>query len=141
MASPLGSVSAAAGSRRADAEGIRAPRGGSAQTVRLTSRPGQWIFQGWTVAAVARRARTENFPVASILFPRRLRPHLRALYCFARLVDVLGDEFEGDRLAALDELEREVDACYGGEPHVAGAARTAADRSASSLCRASRSCA
>jgi len=27
------------------------------------------------VAVVARRARTENFPVASVLFPRRLRPH------------------------------------------------------------------
>jgi len=68
------------------------------------------------VAAVARRARTENFPVASLLFPRRLRPHLRAVYGFARLVDILGDEIEVDRLAALDELERELDACYTGEP-------------------------
>ena len=59
------------------------------------------------VASVARRARTENFPVASVLFPRRLRPHLRAVYGFARLVDILGDELEADRLAALDELERE----------------------------------
>ncbi len=67
------------------------------------------------VAAVARRARTENFPVASLLFPRRLRPHLRAVYGFARLVDILGDEIEVDRLAALDELERELDACYTGE--------------------------
>ena len=68
------------------------------------------------VAEVARRARTENFPVASLLFPRRLRPHLRAVYGFARLVDMLGDGVEGDRLAALDELEAEVDACYEGEP-------------------------
>ena len=68
------------------------------------------------VAVVARRARTENFPVASVLFPRRLRPHLRAVYGFARLVDMLGDEVEGDRLAALDELEQELDACYTGEP-------------------------
>jgi squalene synthase HpnC len=68
------------------------------------------------VASVARRARTENFPVASLLFPRRLRPHLRAVYGFARLVDILGDEVEGDRLAALEELEREVEACYSGEP-------------------------
>ena len=68
------------------------------------------------VTSVARRARTENFPVASMLFPRRLRPHLRALYGFARLVDILGDEVEGDRLAALDELEAELDACYAGEP-------------------------
>jgi len=68
------------------------------------------------VAAVARRARTENFPVASFLFPRRLRPHLRAVYGFARLVDILGDEVEGDRLAALEELEDEVEACYSGAP-------------------------
>jgi squalene synthase HpnC len=68
------------------------------------------------VATVAARARTENFPVASLLFPRGLRPHLRAVYGFARLVDVLGDEIEGDRLAALDDLEREVDACYSATP-------------------------
>ena len=67
-------------------------------------------------AVVARRARTENFPVASVLFPRRLRPHLRAVYGFARLVDILGDEVEGDRLAALDDLELELAACYSGEP-------------------------
>jgi len=69
-----------------------------------------------SVDVVAARARTENFPVASLLFPRAVRPHLRAIYGFARLVDMLGDEFEGDRLAALDELERELDASYNGEP-------------------------
>jgi squalene synthase HpnC len=68
------------------------------------------------VAVVARRARTENFPVASVLFPRRLRPHLRAVYGFARLVDILGDELDDDRLAALAELELELDACYSGMP-------------------------
>jgi squalene synthase HpnC len=67
-------------------------------------------------AVVAARARTENFPVASLLFPRALRPHLRAVYGFARLVDILGDEAEGDRLALLDELEHEVEACYSGVP-------------------------
>jgi phytoene/squalene synthetase len=68
------------------------------------------------VTSVADRARTENFPVASLLFPRGLRPHLRAIYGFARLVDILGDEVAGNRLAALDELDRELDACYSGEP-------------------------
>ncbi len=68
------------------------------------------------IAEVAARARTENFPIASFLFPRELRPHLRAIYGYCRLVDILGDEAEGDRLAALDQLERELDACYGGEP-------------------------
>jgi squalene synthase HpnC len=69
------------------------------------------------VAVVAARARTENFPVASVLFPRRLRPHLRAVYGFARLVDILGDELDADRRAALDELELQVAACYEGTPH------------------------
>src|SRR6185503_11856533 len=69
-----------------------------------------------TASSVAGRARTENFPVASLLFPRALRPHLRAIYGFARLVDMLGDEVSGDRLAALDELEAQLEACYEGEP-------------------------
>src|SRR6266540_1991488 len=68
-----------------------------------------------SASSVAARARTENFPVASLLFPRALRPHLRAVYGFARLVDILGDEAAGDRLALLDELERELDACYTGD--------------------------
>src|SRR5438034_2306748 len=65
---------------------------------------------GMETAEVARRARTENFPIASLLFPRPLRPHLRAVYGFCRLVDILGDESEGDRLALLDECERQLDA-------------------------------
>jgi squalene synthase HpnC len=67
------------------------------------------------VAEVAARAAGENFPVGSVLFPRPLRPHIRALYCYARLVDELGDAYDGDRLAALDDLEREVDAAFAGE--------------------------
>jgi squalene synthase HpnC len=56
------------------------------------------------------RAAGENFPVVSFLAPRWARPHLRAIYAFARLVDNLGDEAMGDRLALLDELERELEA-------------------------------
>ena len=55
------------------------------------------------------RAAGENFPVASFLAPRFARPHLRAVYGFARLVDNLGDEAEGDRGALLDQLERELE--------------------------------
>ena len=68
------------------------------------------------VAEVAARAAGENFPVGSVLFPRTLRPHIRALYCYARMVDELGDAFEGDRLAALDELESQVALTFDGEP-------------------------
>jgi len=68
------------------------------------------------VSDIAARAAGENFPVGSVLFPRALRPHVRALYCYARLVDELGDAYDGDRLAALDELEREVELTFEGEP-------------------------
>ena len=56
------------------------------------------------VSDIAARAAGENFPVGSVLFPRALRPHVRALYSYARLADELGDAYDGDRLAALDEL-------------------------------------
>jgi squalene synthase HpnC len=61
------------------------------------------------VERIDARARGENFPVVSLLAPREARPHLRAIYGFARLVDNLGDEAEGDRRVLLDELERELD--------------------------------
>jgi squalene synthase HpnC len=68
------------------------------------------------VAEVAARAAGENFPVGSVLFPRALRSHVRALYCYARLVDELGDAYDGDRLAALDELETQVVLTFEGQP-------------------------
>ncbi|MGA8353041.1 MAG: squalene synthase HpnC [Solirubrobacteraceae bacterium] len=65
-------------------------------------------------AAVMARVGGENFPVASLVLPRRVRAHLLALYGFARLVDELGDEAQGERLAALDWLQEELDAAYAG---------------------------
>jgi squalene synthase HpnC len=64
--------------------------------------------------AVMARARTENFPVASRVLPRRVRSHMLALYGFARLVDELGDSASGDRLDALDWLEKELDLAFEG---------------------------
>ncbi len=64
--------------------------------------------------AVMERSRTENFPVASRVLPRRERDHLLAIYGFARLTDELGDSLEGDRLAALDWLETELDRAFAG---------------------------
>ncbi|HET9059204.1 MAG TPA: squalene synthase HpnC [Acidimicrobiales bacterium] len=57
------------------------------------------------------RSAGENFPVASRLLPPELRADLMALYGWARLVDELGDNFAGDRLGALDEVERQLRAC------------------------------
>src|SRR3954452_10018627 len=67
-------------------------------------------------AAVMGKSRLENFRVASPLLPRALRADLYALYGFARLVDDIGDEAEGDRLAMLDWLDAELDALYAGRP-------------------------
>jgi squalene synthase HpnC len=60
------------------------------------------------------QAATENFPVASRLLPPSARRHLLAIYGFARLVDELGDEAPGDRLAALDWLSEELDRAFAG---------------------------
>ncbi|HEY1330324.1 MAG TPA: squalene synthase HpnC [Actinomycetota bacterium] len=65
-------------------------------------------------AEILGRAGGENFPVASLLFPRDVRPHLMSVYGFARLVDQLGDDAAGDRTALLDWLDGELNAIYGG---------------------------
>ncbi|MFL5957572.1 MAG: squalene synthase HpnC [Solirubrobacterales bacterium] len=77
-------------------------------------------------AIVMAQAGTENFPVASRVLPRRVRGHLLALYGFARLVDDVGDEASGDRLALLDWLDAEVDRVYAGAPTLPVTARLAA---------------
>lgn len=54
----------------------------------------------------------ENFPVASVLLPRRLRYPIRVIYAFARQADDFADEGEvapAQRLAALQEFRRELD--------------------------------
>jgi squalene synthase HpnC len=50
----------------------------------------------------------ENFPVASVLLPARLRPAVEAIYQFARSADDLADEGDAsneERLAALTAYE------------------------------------
>jgi squalene synthase HpnC len=67
-------------------------------------------------AEVLAQAEAENFPVASRLFPKDLRPHLMNVYGFARMVDDIGDEVTGDRSALLDWLASELNAVFGGRP-------------------------
>jgi squalene synthase HpnC len=50
----------------------------------------------------------ENFPVASVLLPKRLVPAVEAIYAFARSADDLADEGDAapaERLAALEAYE------------------------------------
>ncbi len=67
-----------------------------------------------SAASVMARAGSENFPVASFVLPRATRADLLAIYGFARLTDELGDTLEGDRLAALDWLEEELELAFAG---------------------------
>jgi squalene synthase HpnC len=53
----------------------------------------------------------ENFPVASVLLPRRLRKPVAAIYHFARAADDIADEGESsneERLKRLDEFRAEL---------------------------------
>ena len=72
----------------------------------------------------------ENFPVASILLPRRLVPAVEAIYAFARGADDVADEGDAtpaERLAALAEYEAALDAIAAGRtPDGAMFARLAA---------------
>ena len=65
---------------------------------------------------VMARAGQENFPVALRVLPKQVRQPLMAIYGYARLVDNLGDEYPGDRIAALDWAEAELDALFAGSP-------------------------
>jgi phytoene/squalene synthetase len=73
-------------------------------------------------AACERDARIhyENFPVASWLLPRTMRPHVAAVYAFARAADDFADEGNrtpAERHALLDDwLRRLHHAVSSGEP-------------------------
>jgi phytoene synthase len=59
----------------------------------------------------------ENFPVASRLLPRATRPHVAAIYAFARIADDFadeGDRTDSARLALLDDWQRRLDAAVAG---------------------------
>jgi squalene synthase HpnC len=66
------------------------------------------------------RSHYENFTIASWLMPRAMRPNMHAIYAYARIADDFADEdFAGEdhqRLAKLDEWERELDAAFAGVP-------------------------
>jgi squalene synthase HpnC len=64
----------------------------------------------------------ENFPVASVLMPARLRPAVVALYRFARSADDIADEGDAiatTRLAALGEYSRALRRIEAGQAPVA----------------------
>jgi phytoene synthase len=70
----------------------------------------------YAYAECERLARThyENFPVASWLLPADMRPHVAALYAFARTADDFADEGRrppDERRRLLDDWEKRLHAC------------------------------
>lgn len=65
------------------------------------------------VAGLGVPRRRENFPLAFLCPPAVRRARL-AVYGYCRLVDDIGDELAGDRLAALDAAEQQVHAATRG---------------------------
>lgn len=64
------------------------------------------------------RSHYENFSVATWFLPERLRQHFANVYSYCRISDDLGDEVGNPAasLELLDQWERELDACYAGNP-------------------------
>jgi len=60
----------------------------------------------------------ENFNVVSWLLPKELHQHFYNVYAYCRWADDLGDEIPDTSraLELLDWWERELDACYAGNP-------------------------
>lgn len=51
------------------------------------------------------RSHYENFPVGSVLIPKRLRKHFYSIYAFARIADDFADEAYGEGIAQHERLE------------------------------------
>lgn len=66
-------------------------------------------------AALRAKEHAENFPVALRLLPRAPRTHLAAVYDVARVIDDLGDEAAGDRVALLEAFRTDLASIWRGD--------------------------
>jgi squalene synthase HpnC len=95
---------------------------------------GERLHAAYESCAADARAHYENFPVASILIPRRMRHHVAAVYAFARAADDFADEGERppeerQRLLHgwLQRLRDCVPGPVAGSPPMAGEPKNAVD--------------
>ncbi len=76
------------------------------------------LEQAYAACQALAESHYENFPVASRLMPARLRPHVAAIYAFARTADDFADEpgrEPEERLRLLDEWRRKLHATPEGD--------------------------
>jgi hydroxysqualene synthase len=69
--------------------------------VSVSSEP---LARAYAACEAMARSHYENFPVASLLLPRAMRPHVAALYAFARVADDLADEGSAPPEYRLEQL-------------------------------------
>src|SRR6185436_4384769 len=77
------------------------------------------------------RSHYENFPVASWLLPRPMRPHVAALYAFARTADDIADEGQApaaERQRDLSAWQRRLHLAVSAAPEWAPGDISGADR-------------
>jgi squalene synthase HpnC len=79
------------------------------------------LARAYAACVALARAHYENFPVASWLLPRAMRPHVAAVYAFARIADDIADE----GTLPAEERRRQLDA-WQARLHAALAAAPAA---------------
>ena len=82
------------------------------------SDPSAQLARAYAACEALARVHYENFPVASRLLPAAMRPHVGAVYAFARTADDIADEGTApavDRLARLDALQRRLHAAVESE--------------------------
>jgi squalene synthase HpnC len=71
------------------------------------------LARAYAACEALARSHYENFPVASRLLPAPMRPHVAAVYAFARVADDIADEGAApaeDRLAQLNAWQRRLHA-------------------------------
>jgi len=69
------------------------------------------LAKAYAACEALARSHYENFPVASLLLPEQMRPHVAAVYAFARRADDIADEGTAPaevRRAALDAFLRQL---------------------------------
>ncbi|MEO6222479.1 MAG: squalene synthase HpnC [Vicinamibacterales bacterium] len=81
------------------------------------------VSDAYAICLNLARTHYENFPVASWLMPPAARPHIAAIYAFARIADDFADEGDrapADRLMFLEDWQRRLDAAAVGDVEVKG---------------------
>ncbi|MBI3401658.1 MAG: squalene synthase HpnC [Acidobacteria bacterium] len=83
------------------------------------------LARAYAVCEALARSHYENFPVASWLLPRVMRPHIAAVYAFARIADDIADEGEAPAAERAAQLRAWQDRLHAAVASTTGAGRAA----------------